>query len=115
LNDSENTELTAIEQQGKTLVNVNGKKGYVYFFKYKMQTDDAWQIAISGQQPENLKTVNTNSDLTILTNEKLTADKSATEQFNEQLMKLILKQHKSAAHFFGNDTSVYTGYDDYDN
>jgi hypothetical protein len=84
----------------------------VYFFKYKIKKDDDWLIGISGPQPGNLKEVSTNDMLTSMTNEKLTDDKPATEQFNNQLQRLVLKLHKSAAHFFENDESAYDNYDD---
>lgn len=100
LNDSEKTEFAAIEPAGKTLVNVKGEKGYVYFFKYKFKKDDNWQIAISGIQPENLKEVSTNNTITSLLDERLTSNKPVSEQFNDELIKLIFKQHKSAKHFF---------------
>jgi hypothetical protein len=112
LGDSEKTEFTDIELQGKAPVNIKGKKGYVYFFRYKVKKDDDWQIGIGGPQPENLKEVSTDNTLTSLTTEKLTADKPASEQFNEQLLRLLLKQHKSASHFFEDDESMYDSYDD---
>jgi len=113
-NDSEKTEFKDIQPQGKTLVTLKGKKGYVYFFKYKLQKDDEWLIGISGIQPENIKEVNTNNTLTALTGTKLSNSKPASEQFNDELMRLILKQHKSAAHFFEDDERIY-GLGDYEN
>jgi hypothetical protein len=115
LNGSEKTVFSEIKPEGKTLVNVKGKQGYVYFFKYKIQKDDDWQIAVSGPQPENLKLVNTDNTLTSLTNEKLTDDKPILEQFNEQLTRLILMQHKSALHFFEANQGAYLDYDEYEN
>jgi hypothetical protein len=38
--------------------------------------------------------------VTALLNEKLIDNKSVSEQFNDQLLRLLFKQHKSAAHFF---------------
>ena len=112
LNDSEKNEFADIEPAGKTIVNYKGEKSYVYFFKYKIKKDDDWLIGISGPQPENLKEVSTSGILTSMTNEKLTDDKPAIEQFNDQLQRLVLKLHKSAAHFFENDESAYDNYDD---
>ena len=100
-------DLAAIEFAGKVPVNLKNKKGYVYFFRYKNKKDDGWQIGISGPQPFNAKEINTDDALTALTGEKLTTDKTESEQFNEQLLKLILNQHKSARHFFEADESAY--------
>jgi uncharacterized protein YbaP (TraB family) len=102
LGDSEKTEFADIRSEGKSLLTIKGKKGYVYFFRYKLNKDDDWQIGISGLQPENLKEVNTDDVATVLSNEKLVDDKPVSEQFNDQLLRLLLKQHKSAAHFFEN-------------
>ncbi len=113
LNDSEETQFAEIEPAGKTLVSIKGKKGYVYFFKYKLKKNDDWEIGISGPQPEKLKTVNTDNTLTSLTNKKLTGEKTAAEQFNEQLLKLILLRHKSAARFYEDNESSYLSYDDF--
>jgi hypothetical protein len=51
-------------------LTIKGKKGYVYFFRYKLNIDDDWQIGISGLQPEDLKEVSTNDLATVLLNEK---------------------------------------------
>ena len=80
-----------------------------------MKKDDDWEMGISGPQPENLKAVDTNEMLTSLTGEKLTTDKPESEQFNQQLLRLILKEHKSAAHFFEENENAYLDYDSYDN
>ncbi len=105
--DSEKTDITQMEPEGKTFVNSKNEKGYVYFFRYKTKKDNSWQIGISGPQPENAKEVNTNNVFTSLTNVKLTDDKPASEQFNNQLLRLIFKQHKSAVHFFEDEENAY--------
>lgn len=114
LDDAGKQESVQVEPAGKTLVNVKGKKGYVYFFKYKLYRDDNWKIGLSGPQPEDLKSVSTSDMLTLLTDENLVTDKTTAEQFDEQLTRLILKQHKSAARFFKKDRNDYT-YEDYEN
>jgi hypothetical protein len=100
LGDSEKTEFADIKSEGKSLLTIKGKKGYVYFFRYKLNKDDDWQIGISGLQPENLKEVGTNDLITALLKVKFVDNKSISEQFNDQLLRLLFKQHKSAAHFF---------------
>ena len=112
--DAGKPESAQVEPAGKTLVNIKGAKGYVYFFKYKLNRDHNWKIGLSGPQPENLKLVNTSDKLTLLTDENLVTDKTLAEQFDEQLTRLILKQHKSAARFFKNDRNDYT-YEDFEN
>jgi len=55
----------------KKSITYKQDKGYVYFFRYKVHSDDDWQIGISGLQPYNLKEVSDNDDLVRLTNKKL--------------------------------------------
>ncbi|MFT4155526.1 TraB/GumN family protein [Parafilimonas sp.] len=111
--DSEKTKFFDIQPEGKTPVNLTGKKGYVYFFKYKLQEDDDWEIGLSGPQPENVNEAGTDNALTSLTNEKLIAAKPAAEQFNNQLSRLLLLQHKSARHFYENSRNMYGSFDNY--
>jgi hypothetical protein len=115
LGDSEKTEFSEIEPQGKVVANIKGNKGYVYFFRYKIKKDDDWQIGISGLQPLNGKDVSSNDLLVSMTNEKITDDKPIADQFNEQLLRLILNQHKSAAHFFEDNENAYSMYNNYGN
>lgn len=107
VNDAEQKAFKDIQPQGKTPVTIKGKKGYVYFFKYKLKEGTDWLIGISGLQPENLQEVSTNNTLTALTGVKLTNEKPALTQFNDELLRLILKQHNSAAHFFEDDERAY--------
>ncbi|MBV9963516.1 MAG: TraB/GumN family protein, partial [Parafilimonas sp.] len=113
--NSKKTEISEIKPEGKVIANVKGKKGYVYFFRYKIKKDDDWQIGLSGLQPLNEKDVSANDMLVSMTNKKISDDKPIADQFNEQLLRLILEQHKSAAHFFEDNESTYNMYDSYGN
>ncbi len=91
----------AIEYVGKNWVHYRQKKGCVYFFKYKTNKDDeAWEMGISGLQPEDLKKVAASDDLVSLTNKKVKKDEPLEEQFNEQLNRLLFSKHKSASSFY---------------
>ena len=98
------------EAVGRTQVTVHGKKGYVYFFKYKAKDDEDWQIGLSGIQPENIKEVSSDNTFADLTDKKIAEDKSVAEQFNEQLKKLTIQEHKSGKNFY----TDARGYNDYD-
>jgi uncharacterized protein YbaP (TraB family) len=103
----------AIESVGNELVTLKGgKKGRVYFFKYKIKKDDDWQIGISGPQPENNKNVNADDDLVKLMDKKLKEDEPVLEQFEKKLKQLLLSSRKSAANFY-NDRE-YRSLVDYD-
>ncbi|PWT72659.1 MAG: hypothetical protein C5B59_15285 [Bacteroidetes bacterium] len=93
-------EFAAIEFIDKKIAQCKGNKGYVYFFKYKVQNDDDWLIGISGLQPLNSTMVNSNSDLVNASGRKLLISQSIPEQFNTQLKKLIFSKYKSAASFY---------------
>lgn len=100
------------EPAGSTFVNIHGQKGYVYFFRYKTKDDEDWQMGLSGIQPENKNEVSGNSDFTTLTDKKITDEKPEAEQFNEQLKKLLIKEHRSGKNFYGNDYDYNYDYDD---
>jgi uncharacterized protein YbaP (TraB family) len=103
LNDKSYDKFNAVACEGKEYVTVNDKKGYVYFYKYKIRKDDEWHLGISGIQPENANEVSANDLLTKMTEKKIKADVPEAEQFKDQLQKLILEQHRSAQNFFDDD------------
>ena len=80
-----------------------GKKGLVYFFKYRIKKDDDWKIGISGLQPENGTAVSSNDKLSTMTDKKLKADEPMDEQLQKQLKKLLFSFHKSSKNFYSSD------------
>ncbi len=80
-----------------------GKKGVVYFFKYRIKKEDDWKIGISGLQPENEKEVGSDDKLATMTDKKLKADEPQDEQLQKQLKKLLFTFHKSGKYFYGAD------------
>ena len=112
LNDQDHEKFFAIELVGKKWVVLKEKKGYVYFFKYKLSKYDDWQMGISGLQPDNLEQVNTNIDLVKMTNKKLKMDEPIIEQYEKKLKQLIFSQRNSAANFFY-DNDYRNSYKDY--
>lgn len=94
-----------IELVGKKYVESKQTKGWVYFFKYKMKDDEDWQIGISGIQPVDLKLINSNNDFTTNTDKKLVEENPALEQFEKELKKLLIMEHRSGAYFYDTDSS----------
>ena len=80
-----------------------GKKGVVYFFKYRVKKEDDWKIGIGGLQPENEKEVSSDDKLTIMTDKKLKASEPQDDQLNEQLKKILFNFHKSGKYFYSSD------------
>jgi len=86
----------------KLAVSYKGKKGWVYFFKYRPMRDDTyWQIASVGMQPENLNEIDTeNDDFTEKENRKLESDKPEKEQMQKMLKELLYSKRESAEDFY---------------
>ncbi|HSU51112.1 MAG TPA: TraB/GumN family protein, partial [Segetibacter sp.] len=106
LNDRRYKDFAAIEMVEKTVLEIKGVKGNVYLFKYKMKPTDDWKIGISGLQPLNTKAVNTTPDIVKLTEKKLKADENETEQFDEQIKRVLFAQHKGGRRFFDRSSSL---------
>lgn len=103
LNDKSEDKFYAIVPAGKQLVTVDNEKGYVYFYKYKVNKDDEWHIGISGIQPVDTTKVSSNDKLVKMTDKKLRPGVPEREQFDEQLTRLLFQQHLSAQNFFEDD------------
>ncbi len=108
LNDKNADKFQNCELAGKKLITLKGETGYVYFFRYKLSKDEDWKIGVSGLQPANLKLVSTNDELTKMTGKKITDSEPETNQFNNELKKLMFSVRRSAVYFFGNN--AYTNY-----
>jgi uncharacterized protein YbaP (TraB family) len=100
LADKSEEKFHAIELVAKKLIEVKNKKGYVYFFKYKLKKDDEWKMGISGLQPVNLKKVSSDDYLVKMTDKKMNEEELEVVQFEKELKKLIFSLRKSAAYFF---------------
>jgi hypothetical protein len=114
LNDGNKEKFYEIVLVGKRLVELKEKKGYVYFFKYKLSKDDDWQMGISGIQPANVKLVNSNDDLVRLTGKKNNTNELVIEQFEKQLKELVFGKRKSAISFFENNRRYKYNSGDYE-
>jgi uncharacterized protein YbaP (TraB family) len=93
-------ELFDIQLAGKQAIQLRGKKGIVYFFRYKTGKDDEWQIGFSGLQPVNVKEVSTDNYFVRLTNKRITPDTPALEQFGLQLKRMMIAKRRSGASFY---------------
>jgi len=102
-----------------------GKKGYIYFYKYKMKKNDlSWKLASVGLVPEDPKQFEFESeekpdnltdfsllsspkygmyDFTKFSDTKLKEDESLSTQLNMVLKKLLYSRHKSAKEFYEDD------------
>lgn len=100
LNNKVYKEFAAIILVNKRAIKYKGISGNVYFFKYKIKPGDDWKMAISGLQPLNIKEVSIVGDIVKLTNKRLKPSEDELAQFDEQLKRFILLQHKSARRYF---------------
>lgn len=100
LSSRANTKVAQVEMVDKKYMEYKEKKGYVYFFKFKLKADSDWQMAISGLQPLNVAQVSSADDLVRMTDRRLRADEPAMDQFENQLRRMIYGAHKSSRQFF---------------
>ena len=106
----------------KLPADVNGKKGFIYFFKYKTKKDDVtWKLASVGLVPEDPKLFEfeditgkkgdrffeynnySNSsryDFTAFSNTRIKPDESLSGQLNRELKRMIYSKRKSAKEFY---------------
>jgi len=97
----------------KRSAQYKSNKGYVYYFKYKINRDDEWMIGLSGFQPLAHKDVSTDPAFVSLTGKRLRADTPALGQFDQQWQRLLFSRRRSAANFFS-DGDFYGGRADED-
>jgi uncharacterized protein YbaP (TraB family) len=95
----------------KRVIHFKQKAGTIYFFKYKMNKEDEWQMGFSGLQPLDPKEVNTADDFVRATGKKLKQNTSAAEQFDQQLKRLLFSKRRSAQSFY-QDSPYYGRNDD---
>lgn len=107
LADKSNSSIDSVVFISKTQTTYNNKNGWVYFFKYRIKKEDDWKIGISGLQPENLKEVSSDDNLSVMTDKKLKEDKSQQVQLQEQLKRVLFTFHKSAKNFFDSDSGAF--------
>lgn len=114
-----------------------GKKGYVYFFKYKTKKDDmTWKLATAGLVPENPKEFRFDDstitgipfsaysvlryerysrfDFTEFSESKLNPDESTESQIKRELKKMLYSRRKSGKVFYdeSNDRTTAIDYTD---
>ncbi|HEV9034997.1 MAG TPA: TraB/GumN family protein [Puia sp.] len=76
------------------------KTGSVYFFKYKINKEDDWQIGLSGIQPLGRRDISTEPGLVVTTGKRLRPGVPVLQQFEEQWRRLLLARRRSAVAFF---------------
>ncbi|MGI8584264.1 MAG: hypothetical protein ACR2KX_18885, partial [Chitinophagaceae bacterium] len=105
--------LDSIVYLSNKSINFRNKKGFVYFFKYRIKKEDGWRIGISGIQPENIKEVSSNSSLVKLTDKKIKDDEPLNDQLENQLKKLLFSLTKSGKNFYRGENYNRFRKDDY--
>jgi len=106
-------EFFAVQYVDKKIVQFRQKKGYIYFFQYKINKDDEWQMGLSGLQPLNQKEVSTDDDFVRLTGKKIRPGTPVRDQFEKQLRRFLFSKRKSVNVFYL-DNDYYGQRDDDD-
>lgn len=116
INDKNYNKIDSVVFIKKQPAAYTGKKGVVYFFKYRVKKEDDWKIGISGLQAEDESVIFTDNKLTSMTDKKIKKDEPLDDQLWEQLKKILFSFHPSAENFYGyNNYADYTGIDSYEN
>ncbi len=103
----------AMEWVDKKWVQYKTHKGFAHLFRYKLNKDDDWMIAVAGLQPADPKLTSSDDDFVYLTGKKIKSGEPEAKQFNDQLQKLLFGKHKSASSFYL-DNDYYPGRGDDD-
>ncbi len=105
--------MDTIAYLDKLPVTYKGKKGYVYFYKYKKMRDDiSWQLASVGMQPEKENEVSVEDDeFTTREERKLDNDTPVKEQLKKMLKEMVYSKRSSASEFYqARNFRLYKGY-----
>ncbi len=89
-----------IQPLGKKYVETKKNKGYLYYFKYRLQKQGDWLIGISGIQPANLDEVNLDRSLINMNNRKLVTNGTEQEQLDKLAKQMVMARRRSAAMFY---------------
>ncbi len=102
--------IDSLESVTSVPADFRGRKGMVYFYKYRVKKEDSWKIAFSGLQPANLSDVDTNDDYTKFSDRKLDYETPVSDQFEKEFKKLEISSHKSGKNFYlKNDYNRFEG------
>lgn len=99
--------IAEIQPMGSQFVQAKKGTGYVYFYKYRMLKQGDWLIGITGIQPEDTTKVNTDKSVALMMNKKLVANGTEKEQYEKELKRVLLAQHRSAAAFYRQSTGMF--------
>jgi uncharacterized protein YbaP (TraB family) len=105
--------LDSLSFINKLPVTYKGKKGWVYFFKYKkMRDDNFWELGCAGMQPEKMDSIDIdNDDFTVIDQGKLENDKPVSEQLEKKMKELLNSKRMSALQFYeGKGYNLYKNY-----
>ncbi|MCW3094195.1 MAG: lipoprotein [Ferruginibacter sp.] len=103
--DKDFNSIDSIVFIGKQNLVFQEKKGFVYFFKYRVKKEDDWKIGLSGLQPEKIAEVSSDNKFAVMTDKKLKPEIPFEEQYNEQLKRVLFTFHKSARNFFESESN----------
>lgn len=96
----------------KLPVTYKGKKGWVYFFKYRQMRDDThWMLASVGMQPENINEIDLENLDFVEKGSRLENNKTEMEQMQKMLREQLYSKRESAQSFYsGRSYSIYKTY-----
>jgi hypothetical protein len=103
VNAGEYNKIDSIEFVKKIPAAYKNQKGFVYFYKYRVNKDDTWKMAFSGLQPRELNGAGASSYYTRFTDKKINYETTIEAQFEKEFKKMEISSHKSGRNFYGDD------------
>ena len=95
--------IVYLQTQKASIKNINGN---VYIYKYRLDTDGPWYLALCGIQPNQLNNINYNSLISDIKTQ-IDPTKPLQKQIDKAIVKEILIQMKNMKYYFGSRGSSY--------
>jgi uncharacterized protein YbaP (TraB family) len=98
--------IDTIEFLQKQKASVKKVSGLVYVYKYRLDTDGPWYLALSGIQPTDESKVNFNNLISDVKTQ-IEPNKPLQKQIDKAIAKEVLLTLKNMSSFFGSKSSLY--------
>ena len=100
--ENEYDRMDTVIYLSKLNTTYKGEQGNMYFFKYRIQQENDWKIAMSGPQPVNEMKIVSEPIVSLLTEVKINETELITEQLATELKKILFTFYKSGRNFYTN-------------
>ena len=121
-NNSSYNKIDSLVYLDKLPVELQGRNGFVFFFKYRSKKDEnTWKLASVGILPNDVRQFEFDNkklsywqeqqyDFTELSNTKLDNETPVASQLKKALKKMLYSKRSSAAQFYGDSDRMREDY-----